>query len=371
MLSKARYQNENSVVLYGIPKVGYGPDGCTPYPMCLRSCANYLGQDVGIDYTMVTTGAAFRLTWDTTSWNGGNVDVIHTFDDPVKVYRLGVEALGRRFRMLARATNNCEVKLNSGDLSDSKEDFISFIKEQIDKGFPCIALGIIGPQEACIITGYRESGEVLLGWNFFQDGAEFASEVKIDESGYFITNKWWENRDTVAVISMSEMTGQPPQAKQIIGNAIEAMTGRLDTKSGRTFAKGVMAYDAWKNAILNDAEFPQNAILPILAERLMCQGDAMDCLADGRNNAAAYMRKLSVQLPQHKSLLKDAEAYFSKVTSNIWKMAEVLGGYARDEKQMRNLAKPDVRRQIARLIDDCKAADAGALEILKELEKAL
>ena len=54
-----------------------------------------------------------------------------------------------------------------------KSEFISFIKAKIDSGFPCIALGIIGPPEACIITGYRNNGDVLLGWNFFQDNPEY------------------------------------------------------------------------------------------------------------------------------------------------------------------------------------------------------
>ena len=89
MINQSGYKSENSVVLYGISKVEYSLNGCTPYPMCLKSCANYLGQDVSLDFTMVSTGTAFRLTWDTTSWNGGNIDAMHTFDDPEEVYRLG------------------------------------------------------------------------------------------------------------------------------------------------------------------------------------------------------------------------------------------------------------------------------------------
>lgn len=369
MNNQTKHTSENSVVLYGISKVEYGANGCTPYPMCVKSCANFLGQDIGIDFTMVSTGAAFRLTWDTTSWNGGNVDVIHTYDDPAEVYKLGVEALGREFQMLTRLTNPCDVELNSSISSDNKNDFIHFIKTQVDRGLPCMALGIIGPPEACIITGYRDYGKVLLGWNFFQDGSEFAAEVKIDESGYFITNKWWENGGTVAVISMGEIIKQPLPAKSILENAIKVMTGRLDKKKNKTFAKGIMAYDAWKKAILNESDFPPNAILPIMAERLMCHGDAMDCLVDGRHNAAVFMKKLSEQLPEFKDECKCAEEQFAKVASNIWKMADSLGGYARNEQQMRNFAKPEVRQQLAHLIDDCKTADIKALEALKVLKK--
>lgn len=118
---------------------------------------------------------------------------------------------------------------------------------------------------------------------------------------------------------------------------------------------------------MNESEFPQNAILPILAERLMCHGDAMDCLADGLYNAAAFMKKLSEELPRFKDLCKCAEEQFSRVSSNIWKMADLLGGYARNEQQMRNIVKPEVRQQIANLIDKCKITDSRALEALKAL----
>ena len=52
-------------------------------------------------------------------------------------------------------------------------------------------------------------------------------------------------------------------------------------------------------------------------------------------------------------------------------MADVLGGYARDEQQIRNFAKPEVRQKIALLIDDCKAADSKALKYLKLLKDSM
>ena len=48
-----------------------------------------------------------------------------------------------------------------------------------------------------------------------------------------------------------------------------------------------------------------------------------------------------------------------------------MGGYARDEKQMRNFAKSEVRRQIAALIDECKTADTKALDALVVLADSL
>lgn len=362
--------SQESTVLYGVPKVEYGPAGCTPYPMCVKACANYLGQDVGYDYIMAASGAAFRLTWDTTCWNAGNVDAIFTFDDAEKVYKTGIEALGREFKLLGRTS-----KVTAGDLAkfaaiqmdEGKAEFISFIKAEIDKGFPCIALGMIGPPEACMITGYRDNGKTLLGWNFFQDCPEFAVDVTFDDSGYFISSKWWENPDTVAVMSLGGRAGALAGAKTVIGNALEVMEGRQCGK----YAKGLLAYDAWKKAVIDDGQFPPNAILPILAERLMCHGDAMDCLADGRHNAALYMKSLAADYPEWKSICERAADQFAKVAACSWKMAEVLGGYARNEVQVRNLAISENRWKIGALIDEAKEADSKALELLKQLYEVL
>lgn len=348
---------EDGVVLYGVPKVEYGPGGCTPYPMCVRACANYLGQDVPYHFVMAASGAAFRLTWDTTSWNGGNVDVIFTFDDPNKSYRTAIGVLGRSFHPIGR----------DGKVQPTKEEFIAFIRERIDAGVPCIALGVIGPPEACLITGYRENGQVLLGWNFFQDNPEFGSGITIDDSGYFICRTWWENPSTTAVMAMGDAAAPVFGPETVLQNAIEALTGR---KTGK-YAKGLYAYDAWKRALLDDTQFPRNAVLPLLFERLMCQGDAMDCLMDGRYHAALYLETLREQLPVRQRLCATAKAGFMDVFNCVQNMAELLGGYERGEEQLQRLADAGVRQGLSRMIDKCKAADESALAAMKALYTAL
>ena len=58
-------EKQDNTILYGVPKVAYGQDGCTPFPMCVHSCGKYLG--IPLDYTraMAESGAAFRLAWNT------------------------------------------------------------------------------------------------------------------------------------------------------------------------------------------------------------------------------------------------------------------------------------------------------------------
>ncbi|MPM56158.1 hypothetical protein SDC9_102959 [bioreactor metagenome] len=131
-----------------------------------------------------------------------------------------------------------------------------------------------------------------------------------------------------------------------------------------------MAYDAWKRAITDENQFPKEPVMPLLAERLMCQGDAMDCLADGRHNAGVFFEKLSNNNPDQ-PLFKEIAEKFKALTQNVYSMYETLGGWQRDEKQMIALAKAENRRRIAEFIDKCKVLDEEALSLLFQLEKLL
>ncbi|HEX3045969.1 MAG TPA: helix-turn-helix domain-containing protein, partial [Bacillota bacterium] len=174
-------KSEDSCILYGVPKVQYCAEELTPFPSSLKACLNYLGQEISYTYLMAASGAAFRLRWNPACWDGGNVGIEFIYTNPTEAYERSFQAAHRDFLIVTRGPET------------PKSEFCEFIKSEIDEGRPVIAIGIIGPPEACIITGYRDRGNTLLGWNFFQDNPEHAKDVKIDESGYFVCQNWWEN----------------------------------------------------------------------------------------------------------------------------------------------------------------------------------
>jgi AraC-like DNA-binding protein len=143
-------KTEQSCILYGVPKVAYSFEGCTPFCVALKACLNYMGQNIDYTYIMAITGAAFRLRWNTHCWDGGNVDIMNIYEDRYEAFKRIFRAAGRSYRILKRENSD-------------KEGFKQFIKSEIDEGRPVIAFGIIGPSEACLITGYQNNGEKLLG----------------------------------------------------------------------------------------------------------------------------------------------------------------------------------------------------------------
>lgn len=345
VMEKNVYRNNESTILYGVPRIGYGTyGGSTPYPICLKACSEYLGEDLDYYFTMVSSGAAFRLTWNNTMWDLSNVDIYHTFEESNDVYRLAAEALGREFFFQGREKNT------------TKEEFISFIKEHIDEGYPCIALGIIGPPEACIITGYRKNGEELLGWNFFQHDPEFATSVEFDENGYFVCKDWWENTDTQAVMCMGAVKGKSLSTEEIIANAVKALSGRIDT----SYSKGLMAYDAWKKALKEEKDYAVGENYSLLFEKMLCQSDAMSCLKDGRSCAASYFKELAKN--DRKYLLIGEQ--FSRVAQTIEEMQQLYGSDM--DEMLKKLADPSVRNKTCELIELAARADKMALELLSD-----
>ena len=299
-------------------------------------------------FTLVTSAAAFRLVWNNEIGDLSNVDIFHTFNESNDIYRLGAEAIGREFSFLGR------------DKDTTKEQFIELIKMHIDEGYPCTAFVIIGPSEPCIITGYRNNGEELLGRNFFQDDPEFATSIEIDESGYFVRKDWWNNTNTQAVMCMEPIAKEKLLTEKIIANAINAMNGRSDCGYG----KGLKAYEAWKKALENEKDFVVDDNYACLYEKMLCQIDAMGCLMDGRSCAVSFFNEWS-------KITCDSGDYdmiarcFTKCVRLIKEMWSLYGDKSDMDGMLKKLADNDVRKKSCELIEGA----AQALELLRKVSQ--
>ena len=289
-------------------------------------------------------------------WDLSNIDIYHTLRESNEIYQLGAKALGREFFFLGREENT------------TKEDFTSFIKSKIVKGFPVIALGIIGPPEPCIVAGYEASGDVLAGWNFFQNDLEFSSEITLMDNGnihgYFRSEKWWENTDTQAVMCLGAVIDNPCSDKEIIKMAADIMEPRNEG----IYAKGLNAYDAWKEMLLDEKWFENGAGFDYLFEKLLVQNDAMTCISDGRKWGAEYFKGLSEHFSETESeMCRKIAAHFQKVSSIAGEMMSLIGDWSDMENMLDNLGNRSVREKIGKLIDSAKEEDTLAYEQIKLL----
>ncbi|NLT10813.1 MAG: helix-turn-helix domain-containing protein [Clostridiaceae bacterium] len=353
-MEKIQKKESDACVLYGVHKVYYRYEEITPFPACLRSVLNYLGQDIDYCYLMAATGAAFRQRWNTTIWDGGNVDIRVIYEDPDEAFRKAFVAAGRSFSMVRRDDS-------------SKEDFISVIRNEIDAGRPVIALGIIGPPEACIITGYRNRGNTLLGWNFFQEMPEFSEPVTIDECGYFSIDDWWENPSTSMLMTVGEKESSRIETKDLLQNALYVLT----TEKIGDYAGGPAAFHLWAEKLLFPSTFSESLPMPEKFEQLMCHSDSIDMLTEGRAYAHFYFQYLagvfrSQDEPDKARLAEAASEQFNR-SFEIGREIGAIHNGSHDESGIRILSDISNRRRAADLITKAANSDAASAAIISEL----
>jgi len=352
------FKAEDSMVLYGVPKVSYYKEKeveVTPFISSLRACLTYMGQEVSYARLLAGSGAAFRMIWNTHEWDGGNVDILVMRDDSFEPLKRAFMAAGRSYTLLPKCEN-----------LSNKAEFIRLIKNQIDSGRPLIGFGIIGPPEACVITGYRENGEVLLGWNFFQDMPEWKGSCETEDCGYFIRRNWYEHSETVALMAIGDPIEVPDEKtflKQTLDFALEVM----ETPQIGIRAAGFAAFREWARAISNDAEFSENTLLPLLFTRLMCQIDAFTMVSEGRSYAAWFMKEESEKFPEFADMLMKISGIFNREHETACEMLKFHGGLQMGEHQARELARKENRAKIAELVLKCEELDRRAADCIRWL----
>ncbi len=349
-------QDHENTILYGVRKIEQGTyESNTMFPICIKAISEYLGDNIPYAFIMAATGAAFRLVWNREIWELSNIDIYHTLNESNDIYQYGAKALKREFSFLGR------------DKDTTKEDFKNYIKSNIKKGYPVIALGIIGPPEPCIITGYDCDGDVMIGWNFFQNDPEFSSSVSSMDNGYFRCDSWWENTDTQAVMCIGALTDTCYSDKEVIKMATDVMREREED----TYTKGIKAYEAWKDMLLDEKWF-KSINFDNLFSKLIVQNDAMVCICDGRRWAAQYFDELSEKYEETKrNLCQDIKNHFNKTSSIAEKMMSLIGNWNNTEKMLQNFASRSVREQLSKLIDSAKLEDTKAYEQIKQLYNML
>jgi hypothetical protein len=330
------------LVLGGVRQVAYHTDRWrfTPFCNALDACLQYLGEPEQYDYLMCTSGAAFRMRWAAKAWDGGNSDILGMAAETLEPMRRAFRSAGYDMLPVAKAEpdNWAEdllrdsVLRTGGELTD-EAGFRRRIVESIDKGRPVIAFGVIGPPEACVITGYDERGDVLLGWNVFQED----EKAEAEPSGYFRVRDWYPK--TRGLLLIGEKVGKP-DAEQLDIDTLKWTLQVLRTSQVQGNAAGPAAFEAWAADMLNDEYFPKDKV-DVLSARLMCHWDSMTVTAfRGGGEATAYLTAMAARQPAMATELKAAADCFEN--------EDVVHGVAPgEEAQIARLADPAVRRKVA------------------------
>lgn len=172
------------------------------------SALNAIGEQLDYDYVCAISGSAFRTSFSMPSseeWNHGNYHVIHT-----------PAIIEHTFKMLGyKVTHHIR-----GDYEKDKR----LIVDSIDRGMPVITLeGVINCSDACVISGYDNDGEVLLGYNPFMYVNEDHDELP-DDTGYFRKSGWHTGffaKGSVGRILIIEGKTEKPDKDEILKETLK------------------------------------------------------------------------------------------------------------------------------------------------------
>lgn len=154
------------------------------------------GAKVKYVFLMGTTGSCFKLSWKP-GWHLDNPLISHMSEDTFEPIKKGLASIGYEYEIIQKQAGR-----------DNESYFRDCIIKNIsDSGRPVIANGVVGPPEECLITGFDQGGDVLMGWSFFQKSKDFNADVEFEANGCFRKRNWF--KDTYWIIILGKKKQQP------------------------------------------------------------------------------------------------------------------------------------------------------------------
>jgi hypothetical protein len=277
-----------------------------------------------------------------------NNSILNMSTDPDGPFRRAFQAVGHGYEIISKQE----------DQNDETRFRHSIIESIGDKRRPVLGFGVVGPPECCIITGYDEDANVLIGWNFFQKMAEFNAGIELEPSGYFRKRDWFEN--THSLIIIGERRELPPKGELYRGILKWALeVARTPVVHGRS--NGLAAYQTWAEHVLRDEDFPASD-KSMLREHHTVHDDAVGMIAEARWYASLFLPQIArTEAWMAEDLLRAASCYAAE-HELMWKIWGLVGGIGREEAKFMKMADPDVRKQIAQVVFQARDKDAEAAD---------
>jgi hypothetical protein len=360
------------LVLDDVPRVHFyeGGPACPEdiaFPSVMRALMEYFQEDefgcrachtmkpgckVPCSYAFFigASGVASFLSWKP-GWEDDNVEVMYMSDDPEAPFARAFQAAGYEYQIVGPGKDRNDEAL-----------FRRAIVESIRKGLPVLAFGPIGPPEAAIITGYDEGGDVLIGWSFFQNMAEFNAGVELEPTGQFRKRDWFDYAPGFSFIVVGDKKPRPPlpeSYRKALEFMVQVTHTPLTLGDRRT---GLAAYTAWAEQLLHDDEFPDDEAT--LRQHHGVHDNVVGMLAEARWYGSQFLIQAASPdiLPyQMAEDLLHAAACYAAEHDLMWKVWDLAGGNGNPDAY-RLFANPAVRRQMVPIIQQSRQKDTQAVE---------
>lgn len=360
--------------LEGVPRVGFyngesAPED-TPLPSVVRACLEYLGDDGGVPglgvegsnwrwracgLMMGISQVAFRFQWDfpgdprIADWLQADSNWIETLRRCFHTVGYPVEAVVRADLAAGQGW--------IGPTAETEADFLTWIDRCLrERGCPVIGIGVIGPPEPCLITGYEDSGRILVGWNYFTDEHAGGPTIGKEPDGRFRVSDWLSSTQGLVLVGQRETP--PPRGDVVFPEVLTEALASLRRVEVAGVPVGLASYDDWTAMLLDDeafAAYDEQA----LAKRHEVHHYGAGDLAERR----AYAQTFLLQATDHThglaaEALHEAAGCCDVIHDLVWRLWQTGGGWPLRPESAALFARPDVRRQLASIVAQMRVQDA-------------
>lgn len=344
-------------VIKGVPKMNSDKaDEDFYFVSCMKELLSFLKEDSLYDYNYLCSisGASFSFLWDTSNWNP--LDDITAlgcqWHEPIdRVF----DAIGFEYEII-----NNDNSLECKNMMLKRMKYSLYIERK-----PVLAWGVLNEEPiCCIITGYDDGGETVIGWHYRQFSQGLCNEY--DYGGYFRKTGWFCH--TCQILLVGNRCNKPDflqitkQAMQYGSNMI------LKQKSILGYSCGINAYDAWIADMNDETAFPED--INTLKLRTGCIYRTCEVAAEVYWNGMDFMKAVSTW---HDLMAEDAlmaAADFVAQTDNMYKIWYLLGALQDEDVRVKKIERREVRKEIVSILENAKKRDImAATNIQRGLKK--
>jgi hypothetical protein len=333
------------VYIAGVRKISWDTGEMCEFASALISALACLGENIPYPYVMGTCGAAFRFTLNPGEWDPGNYGIRNISTDPDEPMRRAIAATGYAYTL-------CE--------KSSRQEDTARIMRSIDRGIPVLAYPVVGPSDCCIITGYDEDGEVLLGWSTYQDIPD-DHNIPPDVTGYFRKPGWHDN--LVGFILLGDKAGGQSR-RTIYLDALQwaVQLARAPQKGDKV--TGLKGLKAWAAEMTEAKNFPQGDE-GILGWRYLSTAVNITMLRD-HCLAEPFLRQIAAEEPDFlPEVALAADCYQEVIQLRAGQDSFIKDDFSAGTMQA--IADPEARRGFARLIFQIRDKEEEAIQHIERL----
>jgi hypothetical protein len=307
------------------------------------------------------SGAGNRLSWRPGTWFPGNVDLATCEEPPFAPHQRVLTALGLRAEV-----RGCRDFPGLTPPFVDEETARQEIVESLDRDLPVIALGIIGPPESCVVLGYEEDGERLIGWNYFQ------ADEGLDAERPFVTANWFAG--LTGYLLLAEEADAPGRRASALA-ALRAVVDHAHRGEVRGARVGLAAWTAMLDQVEHD-DFSTCATL--LPRDKQPEEDAFSATVQGRLyvycDALCQVHERQVVLPYYAALAIEFREWapYLGPAIELWGECASYGGFVwkhltMDEAGYERFRTPEVRAILAAEGRRCAELDRRAVAHIEDL----